>query len=77
MVTFKLLWIKNSILWNVGHFVQCLHYMIKFNFISGLKAILASSTSKVLIHSITDPKSFVELVHKMQVVFNLCLNKNE
>ena len=61
---FKYLWSKNEnrILWNLGHFFYLMKILVKSNWEQGLRLLVGSTTSKVLIMSVNTVKEFVDVV---------------
>ena len=73
---FQLLWNENILLWNLGHLIFCLTYMIKSNWESGLTLLFNSATSKVIFMSINDPYKFVDAIAKLNKEVQKCLKVN-
>lgn len=73
---FKYLWVEHMILWNLGHFVCCLNYIIQLNWEIGLKILFEQTTSKVIFMSINDPQLFVEAIFKLKAEISMLMNEN-
>ena len=58
--TLKFLWHENRLLWNLGHFFQCLRYIMRSNWVEGLHLLIQSTTTKVLLMSINNLDDFLE-----------------
>ena len=65
---FKFLWNENRLLWNLGHFIVCIQQIIASNWESGLKLLLASTTTKVILMSVNTVADFVEVVELLKQV---------
>lgn len=63
---FEFLWDKQQILWNLGHFIMCLKYIVTLNWDIGLKLLFGITTTKVIFMSINDPLLFVDAIHKLK-----------
>jgi|DEB0MinimDraft_12_1074336.scaffolds.fasta_scaffold143789_1 hypothetical protein len=52
-----------SQIWNLGHIVQCLRYMLKHNWTSGIKCLFSLRRVKQVFASVNDVNSFIDLLY--------------